>query len=512
MYSKIFIPYNWVSSNFQDFWIFFFNLSHLKFFIFEWFLLSIIVFSFFFLLIENKKKYINFSYFLIIYLIFLFSHKNIDPIFILNKSFIIDEFNTFYKILTLIFLILFLPFIKNQVKNSFSFSKDNEFLNYFLLIFFFLIFLIHSFDLISFFITIESSTFILVALVFLQNYSTSNKEAGFKFFFLHALASSCFILAILIFLFLFKTTNYLTLLYYFLFSNIFFKIFTNFIALNILTYIALISIFFFLMFKFSIFPCHFWIDSFYEGSSLIVIIFFSTIYKLAIICFYFKIFFFIFIKFDSIFFFFIIFSIFYGSHLTFIQKKIKRYWAFSTVTNFSFFFFSSIFCNYFWGLQIGTIFILIYFLMTFFFFIILFFTRNILTGNFIFYISQFSFIKNKYAIWIGSILFLSLAGIPPFIGFFSKFFIFSGIIFINFFVIIIFFIIYSIFSSIYYLRILKQFFFLQYLNNNFKFYFFINYYLLIITQFLIIFFTFSFFSTTYIFNLAHYIILRLTTF
>ena len=32
-----------------------------------------------------------------------------------------------------------------------------------------------------------------------------------------------------------------------------------------------------------------------------------------------------------------------------------------------------------------------------------------------------------------SILFLSLAGIPPFIGFFSKFFIFSGIIFMNFF-------------------------------------------------------------------------------
>jgi NADH:ubiquinone oxidoreductase subunit 2 (subunit N) len=148
-------------------------------------------------------------------------------------------------------------FIKNQVKNSFSFTKENEFLNYFLLIFFFLIFLIHSFDLISFFLTIEASTFIIVALVFLQNYATSNKEAGFKFFFLHALASSCFVLAILIFLFLFKTTNYLTLIYYFLFSNIFFKIFTNFLCLNILSYFALISIFFFLMFKFSIFPCHF---------------------------------------------------------------------------------------------------------------------------------------------------------------------------------------------------------------------------------------------------------------
>ena len=98
---------------------------------------------------------------------------------------------------------------------------------------------------------------LLVALVFLQNYSTANKEAGFKFFFLHALASSCFILAILIFLFIFKTTNYLTLLYYFLFSNIFFKLFTNFFYLNILTYLALVAFFFFLMFKFSIFPCHF---------------------------------------------------------------------------------------------------------------------------------------------------------------------------------------------------------------------------------------------------------------
>lgn len=83
----------------------------------------------------------------------------------------------------LLFFLFFLFFIKNNIKNSFSFTKENEYLNYFLLIFFFLIFLIHSFDLISFFITIEASTFLLVALVFLQNYSTANKEAGFKFFF-----------------------------------------------------------------------------------------------------------------------------------------------------------------------------------------------------------------------------------------------------------------------------------------------------------------------------------------
>ena len=79
------------------------------------------------------------------------------------------------------------------------------------------------------------------------------------------------------------------------------------------------------MFKFCIFPCHFLIDSFYEGTSLLLLIFFSTIYKIAIIFFYFKIFFFLFIKFDNIFFYFILFSIMYGAHLAFIQKKIKRY-------------------------------------------------------------------------------------------------------------------------------------------------------------------------------------------
>ena len=513
MISKLYIPFNWDSSNFQDSGIFTFSLKHLNFFFFECFLLCSVTWFFLFLLQNKNKKYSNLTFFIFIYFLFLFFNlQNTSFNYLFNKSFIIDNFTISFKFIMLLFLVIFLFFIKNQIKNSFSFTKDNELLNYFLLIFFFLIFLLHSFDLISFFITIESSTFILVALVFLQNFSSSNKEAGFKFFFLHALASSCFILAILIFLFLFKTTNYLTLLYYFLFSNIFFKIFTNFIYLNFLTYLALVSIFFFLMFKFSIFPCHFWIDSFYEGSPILIVLFFSTIYKFAIICFYFKIFFFLFIKFDNFFFYFIIFSIMYGSHLAFLQKKIKRYWAFSTINNFGFFFFSTIFCNYFWGLQIGAIFLIVYFIMTFFFFIILFFTRNILTGNFIFYISQFSYFKNKYAIWASSILFLSLAGIPPFIGFFSKFFIFSGIIFINFFFIICFFIFYSLISAIYYLRILKQIFFLKLKNNNFKFYLFINYYLYIICNFFLCFFIFSFFSTSYLFKISSFLVLRLSTF
>jgi NADH:ubiquinone oxidoreductase subunit 2 (subunit N) len=202
----------------------------------------------------------------------------------------------------------------------------------------------------------------------------------------------------------------------------------------------------------------------------------------------------------------------YGAHLSFLQKKIKRYWAFSTINNFGFFFFSTIFCNHFWGLQIGTIFLIVYFLMTFFFFLILFFTRNILTGNLISYTSQFSFLKNKHVIWMASMLFLSLGGIPPFIGFFSKFFIYGGIVFLNFFFIILFFIFYSLISAIYYLRVLKQMLFLQFCNSNSKHYLFINYYLHFFSNIFIFFFIFSLYSTTYLYNISNFLIIRLTTY
>ena len=163
----------------------------------------------------------------------------------------------FYTFFNFFFFFLFLFFLKNQLKNSFSLIKEIEFLSYFLLILLFLMLLVKSNDLISMFICLECSTFLLMGLIFLQNSATANKEAGFKFFFLHALASSTFIVAILIFIFLYKTTNYQTLVYYFMFSNIIFKIYSQYLYLNILTYLALVLIFFFLMFKFSIFPFHF---------------------------------------------------------------------------------------------------------------------------------------------------------------------------------------------------------------------------------------------------------------
>ena len=145
------------------------------------------------------------------------------------------------------------------------------------------------------------------------------------------------------------------------------------------------------------------------------------------------------------------------------------------------------------------------------FFIIIFNTRNILTGNYIYYISHFTFLENKEGKLLTTVLFLSLAGIPPFIGFFSKFFLFSGIVFINYIVIFFLIIFYTIYSAVYYLRIIKQIFFITYKKNNKKYYFFSNLSFKVITYIYVIFLTYSFKETSNLFTIFSYIINNLTT-
>lgn len=150
--------------------------------------------------------------------------------------------------------------------------------------------------------------------------------------------------------------------------------------------------------------------------------------------------------------------------------------------------------------------------MTFFFFLILFYTRDILTSNLLFYISQLSLIKNKIIIISLTTLFLSLSGLPPFLGFFSKFFIFSGIIFINYIFIVIFFIFYNIYSSVYYFRIIKLLIFLKIkTHRNNLFYFYVSLYLEIILKTILCLFIFSFYHINFIFKLCNDICVSFST-
>jgi len=128
-----------------------------------------------------------------------------------------------------------------------------------------------------------------------------------------------------------------------------------------------------------------------------------------------------------------------------------------------------------------------------------------------YYLSEISFIKNKIILIALIVLFMSLAGLPPFLGFFSKFYIFTGIVFINYIYIIFFFILYSLYSSVYYFRILKQLFFLKIKNNNNCFYFYTNFYLYTIFNCMLFVLISSFYNSSFFFNFCYIYILYLTT-
>ena len=186
-------------------------------------------------------------------------------------------------------------------------------------------FILKSNDLISFFLVLEITSFIITGILFLNQYALATKEAGFKYFFLHALSSSCLILTLILFIFIFKTTNYINLIYFFLFSSIFFKVYVGFYYLAFLFNIALVTLFVFIFFKFSIFPFHFWIVSFYEATPLVLLLFFSTFYKLYVLHFFFKMALFLIFKVPFFVYISILVSILYGAHMAFLQKKIRRY-------------------------------------------------------------------------------------------------------------------------------------------------------------------------------------------
>jgi NADH-quinone oxidoreductase subunit N len=96
---------------------------------------------------------------------------------------------------------------------------------------------------------------------------------------------------------------------------------------------------------------------------------------------------------------------------------------------------------------------------------------------------------NKLLAYIFAINLFSMAGLPPLLGFFSKFYIFTVLISYGSFYTILFLIIMSCISTFYYIRITQALFFN--INNSPKYYFNISYpvaLILIVLTFLNIFF------------------------
>jgi NADH-quinone oxidoreductase subunit N len=374
---------------------------------------------------------------------------------IFNNLLIIDLFGNNLKtvVLTTCICLLIMSLNYNKYENINNF----EFPLLLLLAVIGTLLLISSYDLMSTYLSLELQSFCSYLLAAFKRNSEFSAEAGLKYFILGAFASGFLLFGCSLIYGFTGTTSYKNL---FLFS---FNLNYNFLDINgFLIGIIFLTISF--LFKISAAPFHFWSPDIYEGSPTIITTFFVVIPKLGIFIFFLRLFF---DSFYTYFFFWqnlLIFcsfsSLIIGSLGAIYQVKLKRLLAYSGINHVGFMLIG-LCCSSIEGIYSLIFYLLTYILISIFTFLFLLILRKNSNLKKIKYIDDFV-IVSKTNPFLGlslTICFFSIAGIPPFIGFFSKMFIFFSYISQSTYFLAIIAIFSSVLSCFYYLRIIQFSFF-----------------------------------------------------
>nr|YP_010117210.1 NADH dehydrogenase subunit 2 [Ypthima baldus]QPM99439.1 NADH dehydrogenase subunit 2 [Ypthima baldus] len=260
-----------------------------------------------------------------------------------------------------------------------------------------------------------------------------NSEASLKYFLTQSIASINFLFSIILSLFLMK--NF---------------IFNNFISIMINSS---------LLMKMGSTPFHFWFPNVMEGLSwfnCFILMTWQKITPMILLSYYFNMNFLMFIM---------IFNVLVGAIGGFNQTSLRKLMAFSSINNLGWMLSALMISNNLW---------MIYFFFYSFLISIMCFLFYMLN---IFFINQmFNFNINFFIKFIIMINFLSLGGLPPFLGFFPKWLIINYLIFNKLYIITFFFILMSLIMLIFYIRIIYSsfmYFFFKfkwfkiYIKNNF---------------------------------------------
>jgi len=234
-----------------------------------------------------------------------------------------------------------------------------------------------------------------------------------------------------------------------------------------------------ILFKIAAFPFHFWMPDVYEGSPLASTVVFTILPKFSLIYFLLKFLVSIDTFADTFSFIFLIFGLLssiIGTLYALIQVRIKRMILYSSIAQIGFIV-SGLAIQTNNGFSSVLFFVIIYLITSIIFwsFLVIIYKSqlnyNIVnTINFLtpLEISSFSDIlySNKIFLLAFSVMFFSIAGIPPFAGFISKFYILDSLVsdmLISWATLLL---IISAISVYYYIRILKVSFFEKFEINN----------------------------------------------
>jgi NADH-quinone oxidoreductase subunit N len=199
-------------------------------------------------------------------------------------------------------------------------------------------------------------------------------------------------------------------------------------------------------------------------------IFFSTIPKFAIFCFFAKLlystFFDLYFIWQPMLMLTAAITIVFSSIATLYQKKIKRFLAYSSINHVGYML-MSLSTGTLLGLNGFFLYIIIYIITMFIFFCILLSLKKNENKNPIYLTDLFYVKKTHPLVQSGIILiFFSMAGIPPLIGFFAKFYVFFAAIEANFYYLLTISILCSTLSAFYYIRVIKIINFETILNTS----------------------------------------------
>lgn len=396
-----------------------------------------------------------------------------------------NNYMSFYKL-----LFTKLYFFKEFAVSNIILKKGEQYtiLEYTLIILFIImgsILLISSSDLVSIFLTIELQSYGLYLLCTIYRNNESSTSAGLTYFLLGGLAS-CFILLGISLIYANLGITYLDSFYIINnLSNIVIEHELKNINLHIISYIPycllLISIGF--LFKISAAPFHFWSPDVYDGIPTIITTFVAIIAKISILVLILHIVHYTNNIYISIEYYWTIsllisslLSLVIGTVLGLTQFRIKRLYAYSTISHLGFMLLA-ISINSIESVQSFIFYLIQYSISNLNAFILLiaigyslyFYNDKNINHNklidknnspiqFISQLKGYFHINSMLALSLTITLF-SFAGIPPLIGFFAKQMIFSaalqeGFVFLTFIGILT-----SVISAVYYLFIVKTMFF-----------------------------------------------------
>nr|QKZ95180.1 NADH dehydrogenase subunit 2 [Pyropia pulchra] len=287
-----------------------------------------------------------------------------------------------------------------------------------------MIFISCSYDFLAMYLAIEFQSIAFYILASFKRTSEFSTEAGLKYFVLGAFSSALLLLGISLVYGFTGLTNFGDLSKFFLGISA-----ENCISINIILFsITLIEVA--LLFKISAAPFHMWSPDVYEGAPTNVTSFFGILPKLALVSLIFRIFFFscsgIVIQLNSTLIISAIFSMFVGTFGALAQTKWKRFIAYSTISHVGFILagFSTLEFN---GAFSALFYIVIYTLtsLTIFSTILSFRCLSYPNTYQLRYLTDINSLVKTNPILASSIVLVlfSMAGIPPFPGFFAKAFV-----------------------------------------------------------------------------------------